>query len=313
MTSPTISIVIPTHNRWDMLSRTLESVASVARPADVAVEVIVVANACSDDTQGQIDALAQRFPIPLRCVADPVAGLNHARNMGVESSTGKYVWFLDDDVQVDPQALIALLATYTNQYADLVGARVDLWWEAVERPEWLADDLLWILSGTQFGDEGFHSVDGAGLIGACFSFRRAVYESIGPFTIGLDRVGKKLLGGGESEFIQRAIRGGFRAYHAPDMRVKHWVPPHRLRGSYIRGVGRGYGEARIYLKPRLTALGAIRSFAGHLFLAVWHGAASLIPQPYVSRLRHQVRASMGSGGLKGLLTRCVSMHPTRHR
>ena len=46
-----VSVLIPTHNRRDLLGRTLDSLAAVRVPAGVAVEVIAVANNCTDGTE----------------------------------------------------------------------------------------------------------------------------------------------------------------------------------------------------------------------------------------------------------------------
>jgi glycosyltransferase involved in cell wall biosynthesis len=57
--SNTISIVIPTYNRWSLLQRTLHDVDAMTVPDGMRCEVIVVANACSDGTAEAVAATAR--------------------------------------------------------------------------------------------------------------------------------------------------------------------------------------------------------------------------------------------------------------
>lgn len=309
MPSRLISVVIPTHDRRDLLERTLDDVDRLDLPNDSECEVIVVANACTDDTAGMVAAHAKRSRLPTTCVSVPEPGLNPARNVGLDHARGGYILFLDDDVRLDHRLLTAMMWAYDEHGADLVGGRVSLLWEAVQRPAWLPDDLLWVLSNAELGDATQESRDGRGLIGACFGFRRDVADAVGRFRNGLDRVGKRLLGGGESDFIQRAIRLGFRACHVPAMKVRHWVAPHRATLAYVLGVVRGYGEARIYLKPEFGPLAASRAFLGNAWLMLYHTAAAMASTDAQAALRHRARAAIGAGGLRGSLMRCVGRAP----
>ena len=81
---------------------------------------------------------------------------------------------------------------YEEFEADIVGGRTELWWETVDRPDWLPDGLLHLLSCKDFGESVCELKAGADLIGANFSFRKSVYEAIGPFRLGLDRTGTLL-------------------------------------------------------------------------------------------------------------------------
>jgi hypothetical protein len=89
---PEISVVIPTHNRWQLLSRTL---AGALAQEGVDLEVIVVNDASSDATAtrlGELDLPNLRV-INLEVNAGQVA----ARNRGLEQARGEWIGFLDDD------------------------------------------------------------------------------------------------------------------------------------------------------------------------------------------------------------------------
>jgi glycosyltransferase involved in cell wall biosynthesis len=86
---PQVSIIIPTHNRPDLLPRAIES----AFGAGSDVEVIVVDDASSDNTAQVCRAIAGIKYVRL----DLNQGVAGARNVGILASNADYVAFLDDD------------------------------------------------------------------------------------------------------------------------------------------------------------------------------------------------------------------------
>jgi glycosyltransferase involved in cell wall biosynthesis len=89
---PEVSVVLPTHDRDDLLPF---AVASVLRQRDVDLELIVVDDGSRDGTA----AYLERFSDPRVVVArHPVArGVSAARNAGIARASGPVVAFLDDD------------------------------------------------------------------------------------------------------------------------------------------------------------------------------------------------------------------------
>ena len=87
---PTVSAIIPTHNRSQTLLRALRSVYSQRIPVN---EVIVIDDGSSDDTAARIQA---EFPgVNLICQAQN--GVSHARNRGIDAAQGEWLAFLDSD------------------------------------------------------------------------------------------------------------------------------------------------------------------------------------------------------------------------
>jgi glycosyl transferase family 2 len=104
LTDPTASIVIPTRARPDYLRVALASIAPQAAAAGA--ELLVVEDG---QPSHEVGALAKRFGATHLSHARPL-GLNAARNTGVAHSHGELVVFVDDDVEVGPGWLQALLA-----------------------------------------------------------------------------------------------------------------------------------------------------------------------------------------------------------
>jgi Glycosyl transferase family 2 len=104
LTDPTASIVIPTRARPDYLRVALASIAPQAAAAGA--ELLVVEDG---PPSHEVGALAARFGAAHLSHVRPL-GLNAARNTGVANTHGELVVFVDDDVEVGPGWLQALLA-----------------------------------------------------------------------------------------------------------------------------------------------------------------------------------------------------------
>ena len=144
--SPEISIVIPTHNRWSLLSE--GALRSALGQEDVDHEVIVVDDGSTDATAVGLAALDEPR---LRVVrnARPL-GVAVARNAGIQAVLGEWVAFLDDDDLWSPHKLRRQLSVLQSSqasyvYSDIVvvderqGTRYEL---SAPEPEDLATRLL---------------------------------------------------------------------------------------------------------------------------------------------------------------------------
>ena len=87
--SPVVSIVIPAYNEQKHILKTLSSFA--AMHSDYATELILVDNNSSDATV----SLAQQCGV--RVVPQPIQGISHARQMGLEVGRGTYFLNADAD------------------------------------------------------------------------------------------------------------------------------------------------------------------------------------------------------------------------
>ena len=85
----TVSVIIPTHSRPQLLPRAIES----AFAAGTDVEVVVVDDASTDETAAVCRALRNITYVRL----DQNHGVAGARNAGVLASSGEFIALLDDD------------------------------------------------------------------------------------------------------------------------------------------------------------------------------------------------------------------------
>ena len=88
--SPTVSVIIPTFNRWPWVGEAIESVLAQSF-ADF--ELIVVDDGSTDDTARELAKFGSR----LRLLRQPNRGVSAARNLAVRHGRGSYLAFLDSD------------------------------------------------------------------------------------------------------------------------------------------------------------------------------------------------------------------------
>lgn len=110
-----ISVVIPVYNVERYLERCIRSVlAQTLVPA----EVIFVNDGSTDGSSEILRRYANRSNI--RIVNQRNGGLSEARNAGLEVARGEYVYFLDSDDYLHPQALELAYRVISESEADFV-------------------------------------------------------------------------------------------------------------------------------------------------------------------------------------------------
>ena len=89
---PEVSVILPTMDRWGLLTRAL---ASVLAQEDVDLEVLVIDDGSSDGTPTRLGAIGD--PRLRVLVQESNQGVARARNRGIGEARGEWVAFLDDD------------------------------------------------------------------------------------------------------------------------------------------------------------------------------------------------------------------------
>jgi len=199
---------------------------------------------------------------------------------------------------------------YEKHPADIVVGRVLLWWQALQPPDWMSERVESLLSGFDIGDE--IKEIGLGGVGANFSFHRRVIDTIGQFRPGLDRIGTRLLGGGEIDFMMRAFSHGLRSFYSPQATVKHWVAPQRLTEDYIRGVAFGIAQGAVFMKPKFGLAQIARALLGHFLLICRNWPAerwAALRRNEKRRIDRLILRRLGQGGFVAALERIFGRSP----
>jgi glycosyltransferase involved in cell wall biosynthesis len=141
--APDVTVVIPTKDRWDLLSTA--ALPSALGQEDVDLEVVVVDDGSTDETSDHVVGLQDPR---LRIVRhDRSLGVAQARNAGIRAANSDWIAFLDDDDVWAPRKLRLQLDTAAKNSADFVygGAAA------------VAEDRSWLYSLPPFDPAGLRT------------------------------------------------------------------------------------------------------------------------------------------------------------
>ncbi len=117
---PTVSVIIPTYNRWPMVRA---AVASVLAQRYRDFELIVVDDGSTDRTATEL----ARFAAQLHYVYQGRSGVSAARNVGVRQSRGRLIAFLDSDDFWQPDKL-QVQVTFMTTHPEVQICQTDEVW-----------------------------------------------------------------------------------------------------------------------------------------------------------------------------------------
>ncbi|MCA9255095.1 MAG: glycosyltransferase [Phycisphaerales bacterium] len=235
-TPPLVSIVIPTCNRSDVLSRCLEALsAQTCRN----FEIVIIDDASTDDTPTVIRRYAPgRDDVQvIRLRNDAHAGANPSRNRGIAVANGALVAFLDCDCIAEPAWLERLIAPLTADNTRRIAATTGM---VLDAPPHSAFDLTF---------KGTHRIQGAGaatrLIAGNMCIRR---DLLLRYRLDEDRAEQlrtsegtpdvSVSGRGDEEGVHLILRAaGYQLLAVPDAVVLH--EHHLGRRAFFRQAFRG--------------------------------------------------------------------------
>ena len=245
ISTPFVSIIIATHNRAQSLKMGLNSLAELEYPH---YEVIVVDNAPRDAET--FDLLRRDYPA-VHYVREETPGLALAHNSGLAEARGDIVAFTDDDVQVDPQWLGALVAGFAVQSENDI--EVGCVTGMITPAELETPAQVWL---EQYGgfSKGFEQrifdlhhhrppsplypyTAGVFGSGANMAFKREALARLGGFDPALG-AGSKGVGGDDLAAFFDVVSRGYALVYQPEAVVRH---RHRRDYAGLQRTAYGYG------------------------------------------------------------------------
>jgi len=312
--APSITVVVCTHDRAELLDACLTSVGAMTQPPD---ELLVVDNAPSD---GATRRVAERHGA--RHVVEPCPGLDMARNRALRVARGEVVAFVDDDVLVDRFWLQALRETLrANPDAGGVMGQIlpveltggaQIAFERVGGFRGGNQTVRHQLAGRE-DDPVFPYGPGAFGAGANMAVRRRLALELGGFDEALD-TGAPLPGGGDIDMTHRVVRSGHVLVYEPRVVVFH---RHRPDDAALARQFRSWGEstlafvAKTYRRDpggRRKLRNFLRWYGGYLWRGVRHPA---VPEERAASLAQARGVVAGTLGVYGRSRRLMARRRRR--
>ncbi|MEU0113657.1 glycosyltransferase [Streptomyces bobili] len=152
---PDVSVIIGAYEAMPYLVECLASVE--AQSLDPArIEVIAVDDGSTDGSGGCLEEFAARVPMAVTVIRqENSGGPSGPRNVGLAKATGRYVFFLDADDRLGPEALERMVAMADRNGTDVVLGRVEgvnrkaprsMWGKTLERTDVFSSNIKFTLS-----------------------------------------------------------------------------------------------------------------------------------------------------------------------
>jgi GT2 family glycosyltransferase/peptidoglycan/xylan/chitin deacetylase (PgdA/CDA1 family) len=244
-----LSVVIPTYNRREVLSRVLQTVFQQTCPPE-AYEVIVVADGSTDGTAEMLRQLHP--PCKFLVLEQPNRGQAAARNAGARAASGDLILFLDDDMLCAPDLVAEHIAAHSSGDRQVVFGPVHV---APESPATLATRRLRLEAegwSKRLRREGATFPTDA-VVGANSSVWRSTFLELGGFDEGFFRAREDVELG--LRFWQAGIH--FRFHEAA---VAHQIYTKSNRDLAL-GDGTAYGKNEVALYRKHPQLRRYSEFA----------------------------------------------------
>ncbi|MFJ9814773.1 glycosyltransferase family 2 protein [Streptomyces sp. NPDC101151] len=152
---PDVSVIIGAYEAMPYLVECLASVeAQTIDPARM--EIIAVDDGSTDGTGEYLEEFADRVPMPVTVIRqENSGGPSGPRNVGLGKAAGRYVFFLDADDRLGPEALERMVAMADKNGTDVVLGRVEginrtppksMWGKTLDRTDVFSSNIKFTLS-----------------------------------------------------------------------------------------------------------------------------------------------------------------------
>jgi len=241
MSHPTITVIVPTYNRKEMLKTSLDSLLAQETNGQFTYEIAVVDDLSDDGTKEFILEMENMTSGKIRYVKGRGAGYTVALNTGYAAAKGDWIAFFDDDQLACSIWLQELLRTGINENAEVTGGPITL-----DIPE-----EVYVGMGPVYRDmcgvthdiifPGKCSKKQPMIAGGNRLVKRIVFDTIGTFDENM------LIGGCDRDFLLRAMSEGFKTGWATKASIRHIIPVDRLSPGRVKWYSAQWGCSFAYI------------------------------------------------------------------
>ena len=223
------SVIIPTLNRANMLTKALGSIDRAAFGHDV--EVIVVDNGSNDETKLFVTAY-KATNLNIVYESEPEPGVCRAKNKGILRASFDILVFTDDDCQMAADYFTILEKLYAAaEQPSLIGGRVELG-DPTDAPITIKTEM----KEARYGDDP-HESPGGFVHGCNLTMHREVFDQIGCWDERFGPAGV-FRAAEDTEIIYRAHKAGISIIYHPDLVMYHYHG--RKTSEEIKRLNRSY-------------------------------------------------------------------------
>src|SRR6218665_38372 len=201
-------------------------------------EIVVVDNNSSDDSNRVIQNFIAQHANTVDCklIEQPKPGLAFARIKGVEESSGQFILFCDDDNWLDENYVSnAYKIMSGNSAIGMLGGIGEAVTEIIA-PDWFSRFQSLYAVGPQNKIPGDITKYKACVYGGGVVVRREIFTVLKKIqfeNVLTDRIGTKMVSGGDNEIGYAAVLLGYSIHYDPILTFKHFIPSQRLTIKYI--------------------------------------------------------------------------------
>ncbi len=221
----------------------INSLNHTAQPTGCDIRILVIANACTDDTVAKLDSFQKRpgnnKSLPLVVEEERIPGKSYALNHAIKLVNEGFLCFVDDDQRVDRNYFSALcnaITHYKNKKM-FCGQLI---------PDWTGDEPKWIHTKGEYRIAplpcpDFQLGDSPQILrpesrlpgGGNLIIHKSIFDEFGGFSTYLGPKGNDLLGSEDSEFLQRTLSHNETIQYIPDIIQFHYVDSDRVKLIYL--------------------------------------------------------------------------------
>ncbi|MDP7016879.1 MAG: polysaccharide deacetylase family protein [Pirellulaceae bacterium] len=236
-----VSVIIPTFNRANWIAGALQTMQRQQTGGLFSLDIYVIDNNSSDDTETIVRDLAKDSPVPIHYLKQEKPGDAPTRNLGVATSTSNWLAFFDDDQLAEPDWVKQLYAAAHQTKAPVVGGPVflDLPKDELARIGKICRKSLREISFYSH----LHPYEKKTLPGTGNALvHRGVFDEVGMFDESMTS------GGSDSDFFIRSREAGFDLWYTPLAVIRHRIAQQRLSKAYMRwdALSGGAGHAAYF-------------------------------------------------------------------
>lgn len=239
MSSEGFSIILCTYNGVPRLLQTLQHLASLKIPGSLEIELVVVNNASTDDTENYATTTWNELgkPYCMRLINEKRPGKGYAVETGYDAANYSYLLTVDDDNWLASDYLVEALELFKmdEEIGVLQGKSIGVF--ESQPPEWIKKEGMehFFVIGGPINNTGYFPQNNFGTWGAGMVIKKKDWDYLRSF--GFAFLTSKVPGkaaGEDHELARALLMIGKKFYYSDKLVFQHYMPAERVTWSKLK-------------------------------------------------------------------------------